>query len=954
MKKMMGRRNPKNYIVSLPRVLIVLSLFFLPIIFISPGYSEDLNNGNPLPGTESILSVATWTSNQETPAVWEDRVVWADRREYIEDSHNYQSDIFMYNITSGVEARITSTTYDELSPDIWDNYLVWQESDQTEYDTEIILFNLTSNERIQLTNDTRYQYYPKIWGDAVIWQDGDEAFDSEFGVYLYNIKTGITNKISSNTSYALHPAIWEDRVVWEDGRNGVDLDIFLYNITLDSEYQITSDSKNQINPSIWGDRIVWEDNRDGLSQIYSFDVVNQTESKITEANFSYSRPIIFRDYVVYLNQRDYNKVFLTDLRNQTEQVISKGDTSSIRWNQDLWGDRVVWEDSRNGDSDVFLYTIGISMPDLIPGFSANTTQGISPLSVAFTDNTSGQADRWQWDFGDGTKSEEQNPLHNYESDGSYTVILTVNNPFQRNATRIVDFISVGSVPVPQFSQDVSSGPAPLFVQFTDTSSGQPTRWFWEFGDENTSTEQNPGHVFFQPGIYQVNLTVSNVFGNTSLSSEDLITVVEGTFTDLILPSDGFEINTSDTSPVIGLNVHQVGNATVLLRENGSIVEYQPAAGSGIAQILLFSQEGGQFSYISNDTITGLLGSVDVTSENICPRNFSQIPGENCSFNFTYTMSDYSPGGTLHLVTWEGCTPTDLQRFNAIKTLYNYAILEGLAYTVQFDNGTISNSAPTNLTFGVGSDWVSTYGWGDNRTLNIRSVPDNATVYVDGNYVGISPIDVSNLAPGSHEVRLSKTGYQIYTTTLIVADERDSIHVIRIGDDGSGEVLNTTFIGHDPVRNLDFFMAESPNGLSTFGLASLSKSGNIFQIAQMVAASAVRPSGGGGGGGTSSGSHWVSENAAAQATTSVPIPAPTPVVTLTKLQGGTNPVITASPGITMEPGEAASQPTGERQEPISGPSPIGTLTLSILQNLSIIFAVIFVTTMFYLRWKRKEK
>jgi beta propeller repeat protein len=947
MKKMRGRKKMNNFFRSSPSVLLLLSLFLLLIIFITPGYSENLNNGNSLPGTESILSAATWTSNQETPAVWEDRVVWADRREHIENSSYYQSDIYLYNITTGVEERITSTTNDELSPDIWDNYLVWEEQDQTEGDTEIFLYNLTSHAKTRLTNDTRYQHYPKIWGDSVVWQDGDEGFDSEFGIYLYDIKTGTTKKISSNTSYALHPAIWEDRIVWEDGRNGVDLNIFLYNITVDSEYQVTTDSNYQTYPSIWGDRIVWEDNRDGPSQIYAYDVVNETESRITETNFSCSRPIIFKDYIVYLNQREYYEVSLIDLRNQTDQVISRGDPSSFRSSQDLWENRVVWEDSRIGNSDIFLYTIGISMPDLIPGFSANTTQGISPLSVAFTDNTSGQVDRWQWDFGDGTKTEEQNPLHNYESDGSYTVILTVNNPFQRNATRIVDFISVGSVPVPQFSQDVSSGPAPLFVQFTDTSSGQPTRWFWEFGDENTSTEQNPGHVFFQPGIYQVNLTVSNIFGNTSLSSEDLITVVEGTFTDLILPSDGFEINTSDTSPVMGLNVHQAGNATVLLRENGSIVEYQPAAGSGIAQILLFSQEGGQFSYISNDTITGLLGSVDVTSENICPRNFSQIPGENCSFNFTFTMSDYSPGGTLHLVTWEGCTPTDLQRFNAIKTLYNYAILEGLAYTVQFDNGTISNSAPTNLTFGVGSDWVSTYGWGDNRTLEIRSIPDNATVYVDGNYVGISPIDVSNLAPGSHEVRLSKTGYQIYTTTLIVADERDSIHVIRIGDNGSGEVLNTTFIGHDPVRNLDFFRAESPHGLSTFGLASLSKSGNIFQIIKLVAAATVRSSSGGGGVGSGSGSNWISTNTTAKI--SVPTPSPTPTA-LIESTGNIEPVLTSSTPVTMVTEEPTTQAT-------EGTFP-GLLeeasALIILKNLSIVFVVIFMTIIFYLRWKRKEE
>ncbi len=58
-----------------------------------------------------------------------------------------------------------------------------------------------------------------------------------------------------------------------------------------------------------------------------------------------------------------------------------------------------------------------------------------------------------------------------------------------------------------FSADVTTGPAPLTVRFTDESTGDPKLWSWAFGDGGTSAEQNPVHTYGVPGNYTVNLTV---------------------------------------------------------------------------------------------------------------------------------------------------------------------------------------------------------------------------------------------------------------------------------------------------------------------------------------------------------------------------------------------------------------------------------------------------------------
>ena len=62
------------------------------------------------------------------------------------------------------------------------------------------------------------------------------------------------------------------------------------------------------------------------------------------------------------------------------------------------------------------------------GFSASPMSGIAPLSVAFTNTTTGSLTSWAWTFGDGTSSTAQNPTHVYNAAGSYTVKLTVTGP----------------------------------------------------------------------------------------------------------------------------------------------------------------------------------------------------------------------------------------------------------------------------------------------------------------------------------------------------------------------------------------------------------------------------------------------------------------------------------------------------------------------------------------------
>lgn len=61
-------------------------------------------------------------------------------------------------------------------------------------------------------------------------------------------------------------------------------------------------------------------------------------------------------------------------------------------------------------------------------FIANVTSGNAPLTVQFSDQTTGPVSQWWWFFGDGGGSTEQNPSHTYTGDGVYTVYLVVIKP----------------------------------------------------------------------------------------------------------------------------------------------------------------------------------------------------------------------------------------------------------------------------------------------------------------------------------------------------------------------------------------------------------------------------------------------------------------------------------------------------------------------------------------------
>jgi PKD repeat protein len=162
--------------------------------------------------------------------------------------------------------------------------------------------------------------------------------------------------------------------------------------------------------------------------------------------------------------------------------------------------------------------LNVSAADFpVAGFSRSPGSGTAPLDVQFVDTSSPTPTSWAWDFdGNGTTdSTLQNPNHTYTTAGTYTVKLTVNG-----GSFHTDSVSVSTAtppPTANFTYSPTSGITPLFVQFTDTSTGSPTSWAWDLnGDSITdSTAPNPTYTYSVAGTYTVSLVATNQYGPSS-------------------------------------------------------------------------------------------------------------------------------------------------------------------------------------------------------------------------------------------------------------------------------------------------------------------------------------------------------------------------------------------------------------------------------------------------------
>lgn len=183
----------------------------------------------------------------------------------------------------------------------------------------------------------------------------------------------------------------------------------------------------------------------------------------------------------------------------------------------LYGVKLI-KTSSNGCVDSLQLNVSV-FPQPNSDFSYQRQSGDScsvPQLVQFS-NLSSNAQGYLWDFDfNGNRglntSNVANPLFNFTQYGVYDVALICTNQFGC-ADTMIRTVAVRPVPNAGFRVDSVEGCQPLAVQFVDTSSyqfngpGGISTWQWDFGDGNSSSQQNPLHIYEDFGTFSPRLVV---------------------------------------------------------------------------------------------------------------------------------------------------------------------------------------------------------------------------------------------------------------------------------------------------------------------------------------------------------------------------------------------------------------------------------------------------------------
>lgn len=719
-------------------------------------------------GMECLITVNTSDSDQKSPGISGGQIVWEDWND---------GAIRLYDLGTGAETKVAPSPMWQTVPAISGSLVAWEEANDYPWFTENITYrNLLTGAAGVLSTDGTSS--PTVSGQRIVWVNGTPP--GSLSLYTEG-DSAPTPFVSNGDPTNEYPTLSGDGVVWV---NRSETAIFYKNITTGDELLIASGPTKRINPVISGDLIVWQDKRNTNWDLYLYNLSSGLETRLTTGPAYHTSPAIDGTGLTWVNGSEIDYM---DLAGSSSPItLSSVDLtgSTVDMLPKISSDRVVWEKDVLGSySDIYLFTIGSSDSCPSASFIADHTTGISPLTVRFTDTSSGSPGHWLWEFGDGTTSPDQNPVHTFAADGTYSVSLTVSNAVGRDYTTQADYIRVGPIPVVSFSPNQTYGIAPLPVRFTDTSSGDPTGWSWDFGDTGSSAVQNPVHTYTAPGTYTVSLQATNGNGTGTGSIPGPIRVLNGANLPATTDIDGLQVQTVGSRQEITLDTTE--NPGYTFDPNSpAAFSFTPPASSGWGRITFSSTDGIGFARDADGIIRGNLSSCTLESRALVPSTFTTRAGNNLPLSYTLQLTKYPVLAEVNATVWEGVIPSDdlAFRYALITKSTQFTSILDTAYTLSFVTTNLSGVQGATLNLSVATSWVQGYGGGNNIT------------------------------------------------------------VVRLGDDGINEVLNPTATFTDTASNLDYFTVPSPSGLSRFALVSATGSSNLIQMGTRIAIQLIQSSG----------------------------------------------------------------------------------------------------------------
>ncbi len=321
----------------------------------------------------------------------------------------------------------------------------------------------------------------------------------------------------------------------------------------------------------------------------------------------------------------------------------------------------------------------------------------------------------------------------------------------------------------------ADGPAPLTVSFTDQSRGYPTSWLWEFGDGESSDEQNPFHVYSAEGTYNVTLTVTNDHGSDTDVFEDCI-VVTGS-PRLVLPTGTLDPAGTGTFALSADDLSDASRVILTLTYDPDIVQL-----NGV-------QNGAVIVDTIDTSIDNAAGEAVITLNLKNMQSFTGIT-RLADLNFAATGSageitvlSADPADQIACAGGEGCWP------GALEILTNLSVTSGsISITggsdslpvADFTGSPRGGNAPFSVTF-------------DSSAANVLSPTAYLWAFGDGSTSSLANPEHTYSSPGMFDVALTVTnlsGSDIMTRPGYIAvspasSQETYLFVTTWGYEGSG-------------------------------------------------------------------------------------------------------------------------------------------------------------------------
>jgi beta propeller repeat protein len=483
--------------------------------------------------------------NNVFPKISGTSIVW-------QDYSNGNWDIFHYNLTwapGTPPEQIIIGGEDQKNPAISGDYVVYE--NWSGLSSTIYLYNLSNSTSVRISPSAD-EVHPALDGMNIVWQNLTPASNKR--VILYNITTGQTRQIPpADSSFdRTNPKIAGKYIVWEDTRErNPYTDIYLYDLTDGSERLLTPGSPgSKLMPAVSDNRIVWEDSRAMFSGGYNEDIyllTLGTPETCPRANFTAN----------YLVDPPGGLVTFTDasssgttpvayrLWNFSDGSAGENDPAPVTTHSHTFSQNGIYvvkmtagnAKCRNISTGGPNHTIFINSSP-IADFTATPLEGLSPLSVTFTDRSYGGPTGLAWDFGDGSPAANGSSVNHLftETGKEYNVTLTAMNghgssSVTKNIRTLMGAHSAASTPITGIRVDTrykgqfltyNATMLPSFIPAVPTTtftSFPPPQYGWQnitfVTADSTGISTDPSNTTFYANISRFYLTSNDTIATTT-------------------------------------------------------------------------------------------------------------------------------------------------------------------------------------------------------------------------------------------------------------------------------------------------------------------------------------------------------------------------------------------------------------------------------------------------------